>query len=279
VFDRDHVPVRPPLICPARTGRKETQAMNSKLKLALLGLILALVSAGATSASALAAEAPYWKVEGHRLKAGEAKHIIINNAPGKEFILHTAIKGKKAEIRCKSVGSSAATINGSEPTFDGKAEIRLFPRECGLYINFGEGFVEEKDCEVADIESTVLSGQLWYEEEKETEEEKIVVVFEPRELTEEKALIANVKIEELEVCEFANTYALEGAVAARVSPENAEAKVGELVFPVQPIINVWQPQTAEKLKLALKFGGSTATLQDESKLELESEEAFGAWSA
>jgi hypothetical protein len=253
--------------------------MNSKLKLALLGLILLLVSAGATSASALAVEAPYWKIEEQRLEEGQTEHIVVKNAPGKEFVLHTEIKGKKAEIRCKSVGSSNAIIIGSKKTFDGKAEIRLSPKECRLYINFGEGFVEQKGCKVANIESTVLSGRLWYEGEKETEGEKIVVVFEPKELTEKNPLIANVKIEKLEVCEFANTYALEGDVAARVSPENTEAKAGKLVFPVTPIVNVWQPQTAEKLKLALKFGGSTATVQDESELELESKEAFGAWSA
>jgi hypothetical protein len=247
----------------------------------LLSLTALLVASAIVSASALAAvEAPYWRVSGVRLGAGKSKEITVTNVAGKETVIHGEIKGKKVEIRCKALNSKAGTIIGSNPKEDGKAEIRFNPRECRLFVNFGEGFTEQKGCKVADIESTELVGRLWYEGEKEEAGQKIAIVFEPKEA--KSSLLATITItenkESKEPCEFANKYSLEGKVAALVSPENSEATKGKIIFPSPSIVHVWQPQTTETLTLSLKFGGSPATMQGEAETALVSKEEFGAFS-
>jgi hypothetical protein len=251
--------------------------MFAKARYLMLGTAALLVVGLMTSAAAWGSEteAPFWNVAGKRLEAEKSKTASIKNVAGIETILHVTIKTAKAEIRCKTSSFEEASVEGSASKQDGKASSVLGLSECKLFVQEGAEYKEQTGCEVASIKSVKLAAKLWLEGTKAAGGTRTVLVFEPKELTEGKPLIANVVINK-ETCTYKGTYSLEGSFAAKLLPEDEEFPYIQWAFPTTPITTAWQPPSQEgETSVGLKFSGSTASLQGEDKAELTSKEKFG----
>ncbi len=252
--------------------------MSSGVKILLWSLVAPIAATVVASPAALAVEAPFWKVAGKGLAAGETKSASIKNPAGKETVLHGIIGGTKIEIRCKKAAVGEGGIEGSSKGNAGKVYGFLEIAECKLFAKEGETFKEQASCEVGGIKSVKQAGGLWLEGKKTSGASKTIVVFAPKELTEGRSLIAEVAIKKLpaETCVFMGTYDLEGSFGAQASPANEEAKTAKWVFPATPVAAVWRPPSEESEKeLGLKFSGSTASIQGEMEVELTSKASFG----
>jgi hypothetical protein len=254
--------------------------MRVGLKLLVLGLG-ALVGMGALTVSAAwgsTPEDPFWTVAGKRLESG-SKKALLKDRTGVETVLHGKIASTEVQIRCKGGALGEGAIEGSASKHDGKASGVLELSECKLWAKEGEAFKERPECEIPSIKSGKLSGFLWLEGAKAAEGTTTVVVFEPKELTEGKQLIAKVAINK-EGCSYKGAYALEGSFAARLLPQNEEFTYSVWVQPETAITAAWRPESeAGETGIGLKLEGNTATLQGELEIKLESEEGFGGGTA
>ncbi len=253
--------------------------MGTRAKLILLCLV-GLLAAGAVAATLASAEeeveAPYWKVGGARLETKETASLKLALKPGTKATWRAVIDGKNIEEVCSVAVSEEAMWRGSENHHDGKMFTVIHFENCVLYVeNIKKEFEEVPGCKDEPFTITV-EGKLWYEGSKEAHKETIVALLKSAEKS-----IGTQKITKVEgkTCLFVGTYSIEGSVAALVTPDNKEAKTGEVVFPKTSISEVWQPQeggTAEKPALA--FEKSKATFEAEFTTELTSGKEFGAFS-
>jgi|HubBroStandDraft_2_1064218.scaffolds.fasta_scaffold82883_2 hypothetical protein len=248
----------------------------SRVKLTLLFVsgLLALGAATATLAYAEEFEAPFWKVGGARLGAGETKGFSLKFASGSKAVLRTKIAGTNIEEVCSVVVTEENAWRGSEPHTDGKVITRITYENCVLLVeNSKKEFEEVKACKDEPVTMS-LEGKLWYEGPEKEHKQTIVALL--------KAPVENIVAKQEivgEGCIFKGTYNLEGDVAARVKPENEQAKTGEVIFPEGSIGEVWQPQeggTAEAP--ALTFDKAKATFEAKFVVEGTAKEEFGAFS-
>ncbi len=252
--------------------------MTTKVKLIVLSCLVVLFGTGAlmlsTAWGAGEPEDPYWTVAGKRLESGSKKATIKNRA-GVETILHSKIGSTEVEIKCKAAVLAEGIIEGSTAKHDGKASGVLELSECHLWAKEGEAFKEQTGCEVPSFKSGKLAGALWLEGTKVSGGSIAVLVFEPKELTEGKPLIAKVVVSK-EGCAYKGTYALEGSFAARLLPQNEEFTYTVWNLPATAITTVWHPASEEnEATIGLKLESKAASLQGELKPELESKEKFG----
>jgi hypothetical protein len=225
-------------------------------------------------------EAPFWKVSFTRFESGsKAISVSIRNATGAEPILHGTILSKSVEIKCKAGGfESGGAIEGSLAKHSGKVVGVLELKECKLFVKEGETetYTEQAGCEVPTIKSVKLAGKLWLEGTKAAMGTKPDIVFEPKELTGGKKLIANIEVKVKTTCAYTGTYALEGTFATKLRPENEEFTSLVWVFPATAIPTVWLPESeAGELTVGMELASKAATLQGELQVELTSKEVFG----
>jgi hypothetical protein len=254
--------------------------MTVRVRLLTFGLV-ALLGVGASIPSAAAAsepEVPFWTLAGKRLESGSQK-ASIKNRSGVKTTLHSKIGTIEVEIRCESGALGEGAIEGSQAKQAGKASGILELSECKLFAKEKEAFSEQSGCEVPTIKSGKLAGAFWLEGKK-GEGTTAVVVFEPKELTEGKPLIAKVAINSKETCGFKGTFALTGSFAVRLSPQNEEFTFMQWLLPEKAIATVWRPPGEEgEASIGLKLEGNTASLQGDMKVELPSEAEFGGGTA
>jgi hypothetical protein len=257
--------------------------MVFRAKFILLGLMTLLtVNAVASSTAFAESEAPFWSVGGHRLESEQKKEAISKSS--KEIIIHGILEKEiekgtekvEVEIRCKTVIIGKQEIIGSLKEHDGTQEGVFEFIECKLWAKEGK-FVEQTGCEVPNFSTVTLAGRLWLEGKKSEKGTKIVIAFEAK----AGGALAEIKIATIKgkTCAFTkgSPYKLEGSFAANL-PSEAEGAILKYVFPVTPILHVYQPPAQEaEAELGLKLAGSSASLQGEIDTELMSKESFSSY--
>jgi hypothetical protein len=254
--------------------------MTAKARLFALGLIALLYVGASMPSMALGSEPedPFWKVGGSRLESGSAKGTI-KNVIGVKTTLQSKIGTTEVAIRCETGALGEGALEGSLAKHAGKASGTLELTECKLFSKAGGVFTEQPSCEVPSIKSGKLAGGLWLEGTKGAGGTTAVVVFEPKELTEGKPLLAKIAINK-ETCSFHGNYALTGSFAVRLLPQNEEFTFMQWVLPQAGPSTVWRPPGEEaEASVGLKLEGNIAGLQGEMKVELESKAAFGGGTA
>ncbi len=251
--------------------------MTTRKSLLALGLVALLAAALLVPAAAWGSETedPFWKVAGSRLEAG-SQSASIENPSGVKTILHGKIGATEVAIRCESGALGEGALEGSQVKQPGKASGVLELSECKLFAKEGETFKEQTKCKVPTIKSGKLAGAMRLEGTRAAAGTAAVVVFEPKELTEGKQLVAKVVVEGCS--SFKGPYPLEGSFALRLLPQNEEFTFIQWVLPEAAIATVWLPP-AQEASVGLKLEGATASLQGEMKTELASKEKFGGGTA
>jgi hypothetical protein len=244
-----------------------------------LAALLTLIGLTAPAAWASEPENPFWKVSGKRLEAENRETASIADVVGTESIIHGTLGSTKVEIRCKQGGLGEADLEGSAAKHAGKALGALELSECKLFANEGTEYKEKTACEVPAIKSGKLSGGLWLEGTKAAAGTKAALVFEPKELTEGKSVVASLVINGSS-CSLKGTYKLEGGMATTLLPENEEFSYIQWVFPVTPVATVWRPPSQEgEMTIGLALDGNTASYSGEMKAALKSVHRFGGGTA
>lgn len=246
--------------------------MISRAKLTLLVLTGLLTLGVMTSTQAYAeekVEAPYWKVGGKRLGAGQEQEVKVKNKSGTKVVLHGKISEVSFEGRCTTLTSSATSVIGSSTEHDGKVEGGLATEGCTLFV----GGKEQKECKYGNLKWAV-KGKLWYEGSKSVGGTKIAVLLEPKAGT----VFGTQTLEGPGCGVLEGTYKLEGTIAASVAPQDTELAIGELSFPKLGITQLWQNQDGETERHPqLVEGGGEATFEGEDTAELTSGSKFGAF--
>jgi hypothetical protein len=252
--------------------------MTVRVRLLTIGLVALLGTAVLVPSAALGSgepEVPFWKIVAKRSESGSSKASIASPAGVK-----TTVRGKlgasEVEVRCASAALGEGAIEGSQSKHAGRASGVLELAECKLFAKEGEAFKEQAGCEVPSIISGKLAGTLWLEGKKAAGDTGAVIVFEPKELTEGKPLVAKVTINNKEGCAFAGSHELVGDFAMELLPNNEEFSYMQWVLPETAIASVWRPPGEEgEASVGLKLEGNAASLQGEMKAELASKERFG----
>jgi hypothetical protein len=247
--------------------------MTARARVLAFGLVALLGSGMLTAAAAWGSEPedPFWKVAGNRLNES-SQQATIANVSGVKTTLQTKIGTTEVAIRCETGALGEGVLEGSQAKQPGKAAGVLELSGCKLFAKEGEVFKEQTECKVSAIKSGKLAGKLWLEGTKAEAGTTAVVVFEPKEPTEGKPLVAKVVIEGCAT--FKGTRSLEGSFALRLLPQNEEFTFIQWVLPEAGIKTVWLPPSQET-SVGLKLESNAATLQGEMKTELTSHEKFG----
>jgi hypothetical protein len=237
-----------------------------------IGLTLLAVSAfGAIAASAAQAEeAPFWSVNGSRLKAGETRNITSSVTPGSKFL----IKMGTDVITCTAFKLKVGVLLGSNAGEPGTSDEVVVFEGCTIA---GNG----TPCNVANGK-TITTENVKSELVENSAKKQLLTEFFPA----AGVIFANLKFEGTG-CEMTETK-VEGSVAAEALTEKgavielpgpAESAVtGKLKFPATSIKKIWliKGGTGSEVAVALKSFGVATTLEGEADIKLASGEKWSA---
>ncbi len=152
-----------PTMIPATAGGRVGSNMF-KMRVALFGALVLLVTSGLAASTASAA-GPFWHVNGSKLPQGKVSQIKLQLKGG--AVLTTP--SVSAEVECKGSVSEGATISNSPVQGQGKGRVTY--TSCKV-------LKPEKECKVAE---PITTNQLktYLATSKEAKQKKYVAVFEP----------------------------------------------------------------------------------------------------
>jgi hypothetical protein len=193
------------------------------------------------------------------------------------------LKGTEVETRCAKMTETGPRIIGSLNQHDGRYTTKsLKLSECTFFAKEKGEFVEQKACQVPTFASNPLTGKLWLLGFKSERGKKPILVLVPESLTGGKAVLGTISVKNRgsEKCPFLEeSYAIEGGLLARLTPENAETKVLELSI-TESAAHVWQSAEQEAEKQVVLSHGSERVFVDLPALALKpkSKKMFGGGS-
>lgn len=243
--------------------------MDRVRNIKILGLALAAVFAlsAITSASAMAASAPRWKVAGSFLGTGVTKNFTANNSGT------ITLKGGELTLTstsCSSTGKIEGTGAGVAGT---NKETTL---SCtGVKVVGFESFCQAHSPGAANgtITTNQLKGTLVYLTKKSTK--SVGVLFLPASGTE------FVKVEVVGAeCPLIGNYPVTGEIVGKFKQEGeSEFEEGELEFPATRISSYFanaETETATAVNV-LKLGANNASFTGLFKIHLEPKEKVGVF--
>jgi hypothetical protein len=234
----------------------------------VLAAVFAMSVVGATAAGA--AEGPFYRVAGARLKAGESKEV---KAKAREkYVMSTAgstitCRNQALVANSKIVGSTGATAGTGEETIEFT--------ECTVE---GNGY----ECEIANgkIATNALKSELGYAIKERTG--KILVLLKPvsgSTFATIKFAGSGCKTLEMPLEGSVAAEASSGHNAVEVGKEPVEAIANEMRFPRQSIKTAWvekEGKLGEK-KLGMKVFSVAFTIDGLSELTLVAEPKWGVY--
>jgi hypothetical protein len=238
----------------------------------MAGVLAALALSAVASASASAAEGPFFKVAGTRLASGSTRSII-NTAASKNFVL----KAGTDVVTCTKVKTStaagAAAILGSTGANAGKDDEIVEFSGCTVAGNGTPCAVTEPI--VANTKTTLA-----YSASAKTG--VILDLFEPASGTTFTTISFTGSGCEVTSTKVEGTVAAEawtGGAAISVGSEPAEAKVGELNYPATAIKKAWTEAsgTLTEHAVSLKAFGVAASLEGRATFDLNGEPVWGVY--
>jgi hypothetical protein len=230
---------------------------------ALVALVAVFVMSAVVATSAEAAEGPFYKASGARLKAGESSELKASVSKAYVMTWGTfkfACTAQKLAAGAKIIGSSGASAGTGEETivFEG----------CTVEGNGSGCELENKK-----ITTTAIGSELAYGAKERAG--KVLSLFKPV----SGSVFATLKF--VGTCAI-NTMVLEGSVTAEawsgakaveVGKEPAEAVANEVKFPETSIKKVWieKARRLEEKKPVLQGFGKVLTIVGGSELTLAGE--------
>jgi hypothetical protein len=184
-----------------------------KIRVALLGVLVLLISSG-IAASAASAAGPFWHVNGTKFTKGSKQNTLQNKMA---VVLTSEVGTVPVVIACTTSESEGATIEGNGSN-QGQDKGRLKFTGCK---------VEIANCTVVEPITTSLtkSHLVTFKGGSQT---KYADLLEPSEGT----VFATVKIiKSTEACPVATVLEVKGSIAAEIYPKEHETKEGLLNFP------------------------------------------------
>jgi len=228
-------------------------------------------------APALAAEGPFYKVAGARLRNGVSEEVEVK-ATNENYVLKASISGTAVTVTCTGAKFVAgATINGSTGGNAGSSKERLELTSC-TQVGNGTG------CTVTGTKITTLAlkNTLGYSEAER--KGKIQFLYQPESGTE----IANIAFTGGIACTFTSAVlkgsfvgeALSKAATITVGSEPAAGEVVEIHFPPTLISKIFI-ESGGSLKnesASMEWGGGTVTtFEGGSELRLLLREIWGLY--
>jgi hypothetical protein len=238
----------------------------------MVGALAALAFSAIASASASAAEGPFFKVAGTRLASGATKAIISTKAT-KNFVLKAGTDVVTCTAVTTSSSAGAAAILGSTGANAGKDDEVVEFSGCTVA---GNG----TPCSVTTPIVANTHTTLAYSASAKTG--AILDLFEPASGTTFTTLSFTGT-----GCEVTSTK-VEGSVAAEtwsggkvieVTKEPAEAKVGEVNYPATSVKKAWTEAsgTLTEHTVSLKAFGVAASLEGRASFELNGSPVWGVY--
>jgi hypothetical protein len=234
-------------------------------------MLLAVFAMGAVIASAAQAEeAPYWSVNGSRLKKGETRNISASVTSGSKFVL----SGGGIAITCTALKLTTGVLLGSEAGEPGTNDEVFKFEKCTVT---GNG----SPCLVANGE-TITTNPVKSELVENTEKKQTLVEFFPASGT----TFVNIALEG-SGCGVLEDK-VEGSVAGEALTEKGakielpgpseSAVTGKVNFPEPAIKKVWliKAGTGAEATVGLKSFGVASTLTGEADVKLTSGEKWSA---
>jgi hypothetical protein len=226
----------------------------------VLWAAIALVLVSGIAASAASAAGPYWHLNTHRLEKFSWP-ALISAGPTE---LTAKVLSIPITIKCASATVEGAEIvgNGTNQGLDVASSIAF--EKCTI--------ATPKGCVVAQPIKTVAvkSSLVTYDSGK------IGDLYEPTKGTE----FVTIKIgdeSKTNTCSLKAEYPVKGSIAATVSPEGSEAKVGELGFPTTAIKQV-KTEGGAPTTVGLEIGEKNpANFSGKFEVEMALGERFGAF--
>jgi hypothetical protein len=249
-----------------------------KTRLVFLGVLAVVVLGAAGPASAsLQTQGPFWHVNGSKLPIGTSEAVTGKLVAGTTITLYSTVSDLEIAIECTEAKVVSASISNSSQQGQDEATVEFAKCKLSKFNSTTKKYEEFAGCTVKEpIKTTAVSG-LWYHTKPGPSTERtntIQDVFFP------KSEGVFTKIIFSESCHtFVGVHEVEGNVAAEVSPQYTETKVGKLIFPVTQQKHVWRPTSATtwtETQNVLIFGGE-ARLEGEAEVELTSGHEFGVF--
>lgn len=236
--------------------------MAFKVRMVLFAFLAVFVSSAVSASVAAAQEGPVWHVNGAVLKSGENDTIVDKNVPGTTAKLVGKVASAEVVIVCKKVTSSGSLIGGNP----GKNKEIIEFTECEITN------VEGCSVAVAPTRARSILGHV-------PGSSKMLVDFGAEEGTRAFTEITiSKKTSGCTLVTKAPVTVAEGdtyAVAAEISPEEAQTREGLLHFPETAIKE--DEQEGKTVKLGLVFDKNPAVFSAQINVEQLSKLPFGAF--
>jgi hypothetical protein len=230
--------------------------------------VMLVVGVSASAASAATEPAKFeWKVNGAPLASGSSKTLTAKDKSPGLFHLGVNFSGSEVEFTSSQIKfTSGGEIRGGTPGTG-----------LGALVLEGVKVIKPVNCSVKEGKITTYTLESEIVENTSAEHEitgKTELLFTPSGVNPEKIWT----VFELEgTCGIQGSLIkLQGNLLAAISPQKAEAKVGQLVFEGSRS-KQYRNSKNEYKKAGLTFAGSAATLTGEAETELVSKEVFGAF--
>jgi hypothetical protein len=175
-------------------------------------------------------EAPYWKVHGERLGVGVEKEVESGELDPEPATIKTTVKGKEVEIRCSKMVLKEARLLGTNIQLDAKFLVKKIEfSQCKVFI----GGTENTKCTVEVVNTSHLSGRVWFEGTKGERKTKQLMIFEPEGNLAEPTISGS-------ECPVAERLEIAGPLAMRMSPESIETENIKFSSPGISGVHGWQ---------------------------------------
>jgi hypothetical protein len=249
-----------------------------KARLVFLGVLAVVVLGAAGSASAsLQTQGPFWHVNGSKLPVGTTEAVTGKLVPTTTATLYSNVGNLELAVECTEAKVVSASISNSSQQGQDEATVEFAKCKVSQFNSTTKKYEVFTGCEVKEPIKTTAVSRLWYHTKPGPPTERtdtIQDVFFP---TSENVFA---KVDLKEGCgTVAGFHAVEGNVAAEVSPQYTEAAKGRLVFPVTQQKHVWRPTSATtwtETQNVLVFEHE-ARLEGEAEVELTSKHEFGVF--
>jgi hypothetical protein len=258
-------------------NERRSVVVGLKARLVFLGVLAVVVLGAAGPASAaLPTQGPFWHVEGSKLPIGASEAVTGKLVAGTTATLYATVGNLEIAIACTEAKVVSASISNSSQQGQDEATVEFAKCKVSKRESPSSAYEAFTGCEVKEPIKTTAVSRLWYHTSPGPPTERtnaIQDVFFPK----SEDVFAKVTLKE--GCgTAAGIHDVEGNVAAEVSPQYSEAKVGKLIFPAIPQTRVWRPTgstTVTETQDLLVFEHE-ACLVAEAEAELTSGKKFGA---
>jgi hypothetical protein len=249
-----------------------------KARLVFLGVLAVVVLGAAGSASAsLQTQGPFWHVNGSKLPIGASEAVTGKLVAGNTAKLFATVGNLELAIECTEAKVVSASISNSSQQGQDEATVEFAKCKVSKRESPTSAYVAFTGCEVKEPIKTTAVSRLWYHTKPGPPTERtdtIQDVFFPK----SENVFAKITLKE-GCATAAGIHEVEGNVAAEVSPQYKETKIGKLIFPVTQQKHVWRPTSATtwtETQNVLIFEHE-ARLEGEAEVELTSGHEFGVF--